>query len=632
MDTELWIRETTNAIRKLFAISSDNLCIIDRDERILAVSPGLLDAFSYQHERDLIRKKINTILCVSQANDSFLENRTCQTPYVWGVSKTGERFEVYVKTIPIDHFGEHGVLTAINIKVMKGIEGGNWENKYIRISEVLRETAAAIYSNLEFDKLLESVLSQIKRVISFDSASISLIDGEDFKVVASVGFEGDKQINTLRFKRFDSNGKKSPNQQSIDTKRAIMMHNVLVEYPDFVHLPDRTILSWMVIPLYTKETGIGTLNLDSYIEDHFTMEDIQVGEIFASQVSTALENSNLYSKTANKAEELAVLNEIIQAIHLEQQPDKLLEITDLQLHKFIGSQCFIAALHEPSRQAWRTLYQSGIPACDSEDTLFPLTKGVAGQIISNGESVHLGDLANPIAMARSGIDFCGQTPSAVIGVPLILTGTVFGALVCMKYGAYEKFSDYDFRLLQAISGQISAVLRNALHYQEMERAAYSDALTGLCNRRQLFRLLNLELARFNPETYPISFILLDFDHFKQINDRFGHLVGDTTLQSVADACIKHFRRTDIVCRIGGDEFLAVMPDTSLEDAVTSANRLCQEIAAIKIKTPQEFITVQVSIGVSAFHKGENDQMVLERTDSALMTAKANGRNRVVVIK
>ena len=162
--------------------------------------------------------------------------------------------------------------------------------------------------------------------------------------------------------------------------------------------------------------------------------------------------------------------------------------------------------------------------------------------------------------------------------------------------------------------------------------AVTDPLTGLHNRRYMFGQLEALAQRANKGGAPVAALLLDIDHFKKINDSFGHDVGDEVLREFAVRLASNVRAIDLTCRYGGEEFVAIMPDTTVEDAGRIAERIRRYIGGSPFRVAQgaELLTVTISIGVAVLI-GDNDtpEALLKRADEALYEAKAAGRNRVI---
>jgi two-component system cell cycle response regulator len=164
--------------------------------------------------------------------------------------------------------------------------------------------------------------------------------------------------------------------------------------------------------------------------------------------------------------------------------------------------------------------------------------------------------------------------------------------------------------------------------------AVTDQLTGLYNRRYLASHLSAMFDRAFWTGRQLALMILDIDHFKRINDTFGHDIGDKVIQEIADRIRNSVRGIDLACRYGGEEFLVAMPDTDKTFANVVAERLRNEIAQhkIMINGGREELSVTVSIGISSTEEGPKDdsaQKLIKRADEALYVAKSGGRNRVI---
>lgn len=167
---------------------------------------------------------------------------------------------------------------------------------------------------------------------------------------------------------------------------------------------------------------------------------------------------------------------------------------------------------------------------------------------------------------------------------------------------------------------------------ELERLARTDALTGVTNRRYFFELAEIQFARAQRYNQSLAILLLDVDHFKQVNDRYGHLAGDQVLQMVARECQEHFRSSDIFARYGGEEFICLLPEQNLVGALESAERIRQVIGQAKVVFEAQSICVTASIGLAVLQTETNLTLerLIDQADQALYASKSSGRNRVSV--
>lgn len=189
-------------------------------------------------------------------------------------------------------------------------------------------------------------------------------------------------------------------------------------------------------------------------------------------------------------------------------------------------------------------------------------------------------------------------------------------------------SEPAFQMLEEILQDLRGPLMRTLAYEELYNQARRDALTGLVNRRVFEERITQELA--NAERYGSSLVLacLDLDHFKSINDTLGHAEGDAVLKRVSKTFSEMVRDTDLLARVGGDEFALILPNTSLENGRQLMNRLCQAIADQDIHAPNS-PSLGVSIGLAVWREGLTFKMLWDQADSALYRAKSAGRSQVM---
>ena len=192
----------------------------------------------------------------------------------------------------------------------------------------------------------------------------------------------------------------------------------------------------------------------------------------------------------------------------------------------------------------------------------------------------------------------------------------------------------DFRALEDEVRRI----RRTLEIKEIELKAVlaqsheisnTDALTFLPNRRKIIVDLQEEVIRAARYNTPLSISMVDIDHFKQVNDTYGHAAGDEALRTIAARLREQIRHPDTIGRYGGEEFLIVLPNSELNAAQEQASRLCSHIRNLQVEAAkQKLISMTVSIGVAQFKNGQEDwEQFLHRADTAMYAAKNSGRNR-----
>lgn len=221
---------------------------------------------------------------------------------------------------------------------------------------------------------------------------------------------------------------------------------------------------------------------------------------------------------------------------------------------------------------------------------------------------------------------------ALMTVPISLRDSVLGSLVVTQRQDRVPYRTEDLDLLSALAVHAGAAIDNARVLKETETAAITDGLTGCFNHREFQRRLAEEVERGERFDDPFGLLLLDIDHFKTFNDRYGHLAGDAILKKIVQVMLTTTRRVDMAFRYGGDEFALLLPQTTEKGAGVVAERICSKLAEAPFALPSgETVRVSVSIGVCLYPvHASTAQDMIAGADRALYRAKQHGRARFEV--
>jgi diguanylate cyclase (GGDEF)-like protein len=216
--------------------------------------------------------------------------------------------------------------------------------------------------------------------------------------------------------------------------------------------------------------------------------------------------------------------------------------------------------------------------------------------------------------------------SGGLAVPLVQKGSRFGYLAVYTRDDRRTFGDDDVKQLEALTERAAPAIENARQFREARQLADLDALTGLHNRRYFHETLSRECARAHRYNRRLSLIVFDVDNFKDVNDQVGHLGGDAVLAEAADRVREVIRSADIPCRVGGDEFAVILPESGIDQAEHLFGRLQ---AAISQRPIGQAGRLHISAGVAELKPDDDSISFFERADDALYRAKDAGKGQSV---
>ena len=275
----------------------------------------------------------------------------------------------------------------------------------------------------------------------------------------------------------------------------------------------------------------------------------------------------------------------------------------------------------------------------------PSDRGFVGQIYRTGAPFRSDNLSpdDPLSIAMPAHG-AGQPIASVIGLPVIVGESICGVLQLINRRSGGPYSARDNELLRIFAAYMSSSIQNALDAIRARALARLDHLTGLFNSRYFHIRLEDEIAHADHNATDLSLLFIDLDHFKEVNDRYGHLAGSWTLREVARLLSENAPPAAVLARYGGDEFVAILPGSDIHRAVQTAEDLRRVIAEATMfdaeaegeQTAQPLPGVRASIGVASYREhlapGGNqrrrENLLLRLADAAMYRAKANGRNRV----
>ena len=329
--------------------------------------------------------------------------------------------------------------------------------------------------------------------------------------------------------------------------------------------------------------------------------------------------------STGSAEPYRRLAEIFHDVLSEQSLDALLDrIADTLAELIPYEDVHIYEADEAKRELIPVLARSKW-ADEVMSETFSFGQGITGWAVEHREAV----LANK-AHLDPRVRFVPGTPvepEALIAVPLISRGQLKGTLNIYRVGEDVAFTDEEFLLAKRFGDAAALAIDNAHIRARLEHQAETDALTGLYNHRAFHDRLRHALMRASAEHDTVALVMLDLDDFKKVNDVYGHGIGDQFLSQVADVLRATVRTSDVVCRVGGEEFGVILPSGDLRSSMVLAERIGEELGKLEAEAAGR-LTVSTGIAVGPEHAA-NPRELVACAEAAMMTAKTRGKGLIV---
>lgn len=523
---------------------------------------------------------------------------------------------------------EYHLLTKLMEKIYSALENAillQEESRRREVAEILQAVILQITPDIQVERVLDNILLHLATLIEYDSACIFLLQGDQLTAVAARGFSNTIEVLGKSYSVLDD----PLFTQMIQMRRPLLIPVLEPGIPFRGYGGTNLVRSWIGVPLMARGVVIGCLTLDHYTPNaYYSPEQASIVQTFANHASIVIENSRLMKVEREQRLIAESLREIGAVLDSTLEMDSLLDLLIEQVGRLI-----------PYSIAFLYLVENNTPAlvrkriCDTvpNDKVEALDK-ISIHLENSPYFYHLLESYEPMILPfiEPAFDWVESSLSlgSWISAPIIAKNKIIAcfSLISLQPNLY---TTHHASLLATFCSEAALALQNARLFSEVQRLATLDDLTGILNRRQLFIEGRREFSRAKRYHRPLSLLMIDLDHFKEINDTFGHATGDEILKSLAHTLRKTIRDVDIFGRYGGEEFVLVLPETSKREAKSIAERLRKIIEQTLFSTPAGEIHTTISIGVAQQTEDvQTFEELLERADQALYRAKNGGRNQV----
>ena len=388
----------------------------------------------------------------------------------------------------------------------------------------------------------------------------------------------------------------------------------------------------LVLPLVSEGERLGVIGLWERLKNkpQFRPQDRELGLTIAGHLSNVIRADQAIGQLRADKARAALINKVSSEIRQSlKEVDHIMGtlVSALQEHFSLGL-CAVS-LYDGQVQDFTKSKTSGDVLPEAVD---PLAPSFGEQLflvhvneLKNGQTIYLPHEELKKKLEGRNIQVPASYKSATL-LPLIHAGNFKAALCMVSTARANPFPDKDMKMVADLADRVAVVVSHAELFAQVEKQAVTDAMTGLYNRRYFNEQLIKEIDRFQRFGHAFSFIIVDLDFLKKINDSLGHHHGDSAIKHIANVLKRNVRDVDTVGRFGGEEFVILLPETDLAPARMVAERIC---SAIREKPIENVGVVTASLGLATFpYDAQDRDKLFELADQALFLAKHRGRNRV----
>ncbi|MCI0402292.1 MAG: sensor domain-containing diguanylate cyclase [Acidobacteria bacterium] len=339
-----------------------------------------------------------------------------------------------------------------------------------------------------------------------------------------------------------------------------------------------------------------------------------------------------YGELSPQAAGYAIVHDIAKALTSTLQIDQVLKTIMEKVQELLSPDTWSLLLVDEATNELFFQIATGKAADKLKDVRIPMGEGIAGWVAKSGKATIVPEVSKDPRFMNQIDQVTKMRTRSIICVPIRGKERVLGVIEIINYMGKREFDQNDLNLLQAMADYAAIAMENAMHVQRIHELTITDDCTTLYNVRHLNFVLDTEIYRSNRYDYEFSLIFMDLDHFKEVNDTYGHLRGSKLLREIAELLRANLRLVDFAFRYGGDEFVVLLPQTGREGASIVARRIYQRLNEARFLTDEGLsLHVTASIGLASYPSDAKTKAELIRlADEAMYLVKNTSRNNVAV--
>ncbi|MDP9339932.1 MAG: diguanylate cyclase [Acidobacteriota bacterium] len=511
------------------------------------------------------------------------------------------------------------LLLALGHQIGMAVENSYLIQQTSRRSEelhVLNEIGRALSSTLNKEDLLRKVWEELRRLFDVENFYITSLDPSSDEMTFDL-----EMIDGARMPRRTRPSGNHISEYIIRTRQPVLIRDNYVEEAKKLGIdPIRTRGCFCGVPLVAYDRAIGAMAVFSDNERTFDEGHLELLRVLASEASIAIENARLFQEERTKARHLSLLNIISRNAIATLNPDEMLaKITEQLEEGLTYDHIGIGVLDYATREI--VVQAEAGKRRGSLGQRIPLGGGLIGHVARNGQmafyrSANIADAALKPLLPDT---------AAAVALPIFYAEQLHGILFIESSVSLE-FSDEEVLLIRTLADLIAGALHNAYSFQKAQEQAITDGLTGVKTHRFFMEALSAEWKRSTRAARSFALVLMDLDRFKFVNDFYGHLEGDLVLQRVGHILETNCRRSDVVARYGGDEFVILMPETNMEHARQLSSKLRACVTADSLLREKN---ISASFGIACYPlHGSSPQELIQVADASMYLSKHQGGNTV----